>query len=73
MVVRDAAGVAAAQVPSDGVGEGFEAHGTAGRQGGEQGMAGLQLPVEGFALEHPAEVVAGMANGPLQQLLSWAA
>lgn len=61
-------GVAATQVPGDGVGEGFEAGRTAGRQvgrrqGGEQRMAGLQLPVERFALQHPAVVVGGMAEG----------
>lgn len=35
------------------------------RQGGQQRMAGLQLPVERFALQHPAVVVAGVAEGRL--------
>ena len=61
-------GIAAAQLPGDRVGKGFEAGGThqgharlRGRR--QQRMAGFELLVKHLTLQHPAVVVAGMDQG----------
>ena len=59
-------GVAAAPMPGDGVGKGFEATGAvADRQRGGERMAGREGLIERFAAQHPAEVVGGVAGGGL--------